>query len=145
MAVTDKVRLSINNAHIDNGYLTITIGVEDAPAVFAVTSISLVGSFNDWNVTTNCKEFTKVTDSLWKLDGLYLQRGDKFKAVVNHTWEIHGGYGYIDIEGIDAYSKFLTSEGAEGNILANAECIVTLVAEVDYENVRFSVESVVQE
>ena len=103
-----------------------------------------MGSFNDLNVTTNCKEFTKVTDNLWRLDGLYLQRGDKFKAVVNHTWEIHGGYGYIDIVGIDAYSKLLTSEGIEGNILANAACAITLAAEVNGENVFFSIESAVQ-
>ena len=139
------VVISINNAQIDNGYLTITISVEDAPNVLIVNSIALVGSFNDWQVDTNCAEFTKVSDTIWRLNELHLSPGEKFKIVVNHTWEIHGGYGYNDIVRIDEYSKLLTSEGAECNIKANVACVLTLVAEVNGENVVFLLEDAQQE
>lgn len=142
---TKIIAININNAQIDNGYLTITIGVEDAPAVLEVTSISLVGSFNNWNVNTNCIEFTKINEGVWRLNEQHLDAGAKFKIVINHTWEIHGGYGYIDMHGIDAYSKLLTSEDAEGNIKANVACVVTLVAEVNGENVNFVIENAYQE
>ena len=139
------VVISINNAQIDNGYLTITISVEDAPNVLVVNSIALVGSFNDWQVDTNCAEFTKVSETIWRLNELHLSPGEKFKIVVNHTWEIHGGYGYNDIVRIDEYSKLLTSEGAEGNIKANVACVLSLVAEVNGENVLFLLEDAQQE
>lgn len=82
---------------------------------------------------------------MWRLNEQHLEAGAKFKIVVNHTWEIHGGYGYIDMHGIDAYSKLLTSEGAEGNITVNAACVISIVAQVDENNVSFFVENVIQE
>ncbi len=142
---TKIVVISINNAQIDNGYLTITISVEDAPNVLIVNSIALVGSFNDWQVDTNCAEFTKVSDTIWRLNELHLSPGEKFKIVVNHEWGQRGGYGYNDIVRIDEYSKLLTSEGAEGNIKANVACVLTLVAEVNGENVLFLLEDAQQE
>ena len=139
------ITISINNAQIDNGYLTITIGVEDAPTVLEVTSISLVGSFNDWNVTTNCIEFTKINEGTWRLNEQHLEAGAKFKIVINHTWEIHGGYGYNDIFGIEQFGKLLTSADAENNIKANVACAIALIAEVNGESINFTIESAYQE
>ena len=119
--------------------------MEDAPNVLIVNSIALVGSFNDWQVDTNCAEFTKVSDTIWRLNELHLSPGEKFKIVVNHEWGQRGGYGYNDIVRIDEYSKLLTSEGAEGNIKANVACVLTLVAEVNGENVLFLLEDAQQE
>lgn len=139
------ITISINNAQIDNGYLTITIGVEDAPTVLEVTSISLVGSFNDWNVTTNCIEFTKINEGVWRLNEQRLEAGAKFKIVINHTWEIHGGYGYNDMFGIEQFGKLLTSADAENNIKANVACVISINATVDGENVNFVIENAYQE
>lgn len=142
---TKIIAISINNAQIDNGYLTITIGVEDAPTVLEIASISLVGSFNDWNVATNCIEFTKINEGVWRLNEQHLEAGTKFKIVINHTWEIHGGYGYNDIQDIDYYGKLLTSEGAEGNIKANVACVIVLEALVGGNNVNILLEDAWQE
>ncbi len=73
------------------------------------------------------------------------QKGAKFKIVINHTWEIHGGYSYNDIFGIEQFGKLLTSADSENNIKANVACIITLVAEVNGENVNFTIESAYQE
>ena len=110
-----------------------------------INAISLVGSFNNWDVTTNCVEFTKIEEGYWRLNDLHLSPGEKFKIVVNHTWEIHGGYGYNDIQGIAEYSKLLTSEGEEGNILANVACALTFSAHVNGENIVFTLEDAQQE
>ena len=139
------ISISINNAQIDNGYLTITIGVENAQTVLEVTSISLVGSFNDWNVTNNCIEFIKINEGTWRLNEQHLEASAKFKIVINHTWEIHGGYGYNDMFGIEQFGKLLTSADSENNIKANVACVITLNATVDGESVNFVIENAYQE
>ena len=139
------VIININDAQIENGFLTITVSTEDAPNVLVINSIALVGSFNNWDVTTNCVEFTKITNDEWRLNEIHFVQGEKFKIVINHAWGERGGYGYNDIIGLDQYSKLLTSEGAEGNILANVNCSISLMASVVGDNISFAIVDVQQD
>ena len=139
------VTISINNAAINSGFLLITIGTSEAPNELIINSIALVGSFNNWDVNTNCVEFTKSSETSWFLHDLHLSPGEKFKIVINHSWEIHGGYGWNDISNIAPYSKILASEGEEGNILANVACAVAIEANINGEEISFNLISVEQE
>ena len=126
------VCISINNAAIESGCLTITVSTQDAPDAFVVNAVSMVGSFNNWQVDTNCAEFTKTGENEFTLD-VHMVVGEKFKIVVNHEWGQRGGYGYHDIDGIDMLFKALQPEGEEDNVLVTASCHIVLRALIDGE------------
>ena len=134
---TKIVSISINNAAIENGCLVLTISTQDAPDALIVTAISLVGSFNNWQTDTNCVEFTYVSETHWRLGETFFSAGEKFKIVVNHEWGQRGGYGYADINGIDAFSKVLEPEGAESNIVVRQDCMIEFEVDVDIINGNF--------
>ena len=126
------VCISINNAAIESGCLTIAVSTQDAPDAFVVNAVSMVGSFNNWQVDTNCAEFTKTGENEFTLD-VHMVVGEKFKIVVNHEWGQRGGYGYHDIDGIDMLFKALQPEGEEDNVLVTASCHLVLRAMIDGE------------
>ena len=130
---TKIVTISINNAAIESGCLVLTISTQDAPEAFVVNAVSMVGSFNNWQVDTNCAEFTKTGENEFTLSDVHMIVGEKFKIVVNHEWGQRGGYGYHDIDGIDMLFKALQPEGEEDNILVTASCHFSLRAMIDGE------------
>ena len=130
---TKIVTISINNAAIESGCLVLTISTQDAPEAFVVNAVSMVGSFNNWQVDTNCAEFTKTGENEFTLSDIHMIVGEKFKIVVNHEWGQRGGYGYHDIDGIDMLFKALQPEGEEDNILVTANCHFSLRAMIDGE------------
>ncbi len=130
---TKIVTISINNAAIESGCLVLTISTQDAPEAFVVNAVSMVGSFNNWQVDTNCAEFTKTGENEFTLSDVHMIVGEKFKIVVNHEWGQRGGYGYHDIDGIDMLFKALQPEGEEDNILVTASCHFSLKAMIDGE------------
>ena len=130
---TKIVTISINNAAIESGCLVLTISTQDAPEAFVVNAVSMVGSFNNWQVDTNCAEFTKTGENEFTLSDIHMIVGEKFKIVVNHEWGQRGGYGYHDIDGIDMLFKALQPEGEEDNILVTTNCHFSLRAMIDGE------------
>ena len=133
---TKIVTISINNAAIESGCLVLTISTQDAPEAFVVNAVSIVGSFNNWQVDTNCAEFTKTGENEFTLSDVHMIVGEKFKIVVNHEWGQRGGYGYHDIDGIDMLFKALQPEGEEDNILVTANCHFSLRAIIDGEFIQ---------
>ena len=117
---------------------------EDPIQDTVVNSITVVGSFNDWNVEDetiafdykNEYTFTKVFS---------LDAGIEFKFVINHTWELPS-YGYKDIA--DVRSAGVSDVFAQGkdpvNILTLKGCLLSVTATIEsVKSISFSV-SVIQ-
>ena len=134
-----NIIISINNAQIDNGYLTITINVEEVQSsqTNTINAVSLVGSFNDWDVNTNCVEFSKTGNNEFLLKEVHFAPNEKFKIVVNHSWGERGGYGFNDVMGLAGFPDIFEDEGEEHNILITRACVVSLLAAISGDNIAF--------
>ena len=97
-----------------------------------INSISMVGDFNDWDVTSGGLMFTKMGDDLFRLNSVYLQPNQAFKFVVNNDWGTRGGYGYSDVLNIAEYGKYLVG-GANDNIVVQDQTVFFAVDAVIYE------------
>ena len=98
----------------------------------SINSISMVGDFNDWDVTSGGLMFTKMGDDLFRLTSVYLQPHQAFKFVVNNDWGTRGGYGYSDVLNIAEYGKYLVG-GANDNIVVQDQTVFFAVDAVIYE------------
>ena len=133
--VNEEVNLfiTIEISKID-GSVLLTVWNESRQDVFEVNAVSIVGDFNNWDVTTNCIEFTNVDENRFLLSNVYLDMGDKFKIIVNHSWDYNGGFGYYDVTRIDEYNMFEPKDD-DCNIYVNQACYATFEANIDGENV----------
>lgn len=103
-----------------------------------ITAISIVGDFNNWSLTENCIEFSLFGEVEFVLENIIFSAGDKFKIVVNHTWDIHGGFGYSDIE--DMRPELFESEGKEDNIVVKQTCMVEFRCDaIDKNNIHIRI------
>ena len=98
----------------------------------SINSISMVGDFNDWDVTSGGLMFTKMGDDLFRLTSVYLQPNQAFKFVVNNEWGTRGGYGYSDVLNIAEYGKYLVG-GTNDNIVVQDQIVLFAVDAIIYE------------
>ena len=103
------------------------------PEEQTISAVSMVGDFNDWSTENNCVEFTPEGQGRFTLMDTVLNEGEKFKIVVDHDWEINGGYGYNDIGNISGWSDLFAIDQTDGNgnVLVKRSCSVSIDAIFD--------------
>ena len=114
-------------------------GGDEEPLI--IRSLSLVGSFNNWNEKDPGAAYQMVpTDAnAFMLNDVILHTGDLFKFVANEDWTIsnaknaYGGYGYDDIAEVDGkLANFLQQgDATNSNIEVIRDCSCSISARMD--------------
>ena len=91
---------------------------------FGFKTVSLVGSFNEWNEKSDDYNFT-YNDGAYRIE-LDLAAEDQFKIVFDHDW--NGAYGYDEVKEFAKYSNFFAKEATYGNVicLKSIHMIITI-------------------
>ena len=91
---------------------------------FGFKTVSLVGSFNEWNEKSDDYNFT-YNDGAYKIE-LDLAAEDQFKIVFDHDW--NGAYGYDEVKEFAKYSNLFAKEATYGNVicLKSIHMIITI-------------------
>lgn len=104
---------------------------DDGSSTLDISSVSIVGSFNEWNLEKGTKEFT--VDPLdgghwsivWTVDVLTVDKPTEFKVVLNHNWSA-GTFGYDQIDDVKQYINDLGKEKDNGNIIVQNPMVITI-------------------
>ena len=89
------------------------------------STLALVGSFNDWDVTSTLYAFTSLGGGQYTLKHTF-NEGDLFKIVENKTWM--SNYGYNDVFPNGGLETFFESQGSEDNIKTIQPCTCNITA-----------------
>ena len=120
-----------------SGVVTIRVFHEDKPeppVEDEVNSITMVGDFNDWNVTSGGMVMMKSGDKTFYLNQVRVEAHQAFKFVINNQWGARGGFGYSDFINLPDYAQFLT--GGENNnvVVLDQALVLTIEATVESSN-----------
>ena len=99
-----------------------------------VNSITMVGDFNGWDVTSGGMVMMKSGDKTFYLNQVRVEAHQAFKFVVNNQWGARGGFGYSDFINLPDYAQFLT--GGENNnvVVLDQALVLTIEATVESSN-----------
>lgn len=127
-----KLYLAFKYSKNEKENFVLTAWTEEITIYDAVNSVSMVGDFNGWDLENGCINFSVSFINYYFVTDITLTMNTKFKFVVNHAWSTRGGYGYSDVQNIDLYGDYLSTDGGkEGNILVVKDCVVAFDANVD--------------
>ena len=127
--------VNYDDSDASTGVVTIRVFHEDKPeppVEDEVNSITMVGDFNDWNVTSGGMLMMKSGDKTFYLNQVRVEAHQAFKFVVNNQWGVRGGFGYSDFINLPNYAQFLT--GGENNNVVVLDQALVLTIEATVEN-----------
>ncbi len=129
--------VNYDDSDVYSGVVTIRVFHEDKPeppVEDEVNSITMVGDFNDWDVTSGGMVMMKSGDKTFYLNQVRVEAHQAFKFVVNNQWGVRGGFGYSDFINLPDYAQFLT--GGENNnvVVLDQALVLTIEATVESSN-----------
>ena len=111
-------------------------GEEVNPFEDEIANIALVGSFNDWALESEYRQFQKIDAThSYILENCYLAAGEEFKIVVNNSWTfVNGGIGYDDIQSINNYLELFEKGPEYNNVKVKKDVLFTITVSVEGEH-----------
>ena len=128
---------------VSTGVVTIRVFHEDKPVEIppedTIKSITMVGDFNGWDLTTGGLVFSQYED-YYQLNDVLVEPHQAFKFVVNNEWGERGGYGYSDFTNLPEYNQFLSGGEHNNVVVFDKTLVLTIRATVNNNsNIFFTI------
>ena len=94
-------------------------GGDDPVEPIIITSVSLMGNFNEWSTTKDLIDFLPLDGNNYMLNDYQMTSGTIFKIIANRSSDLI--FGYKDIENLNFHSKVFELDG-DGNIKVIRDC-----------------------